>query len=87
MEVIPIGKRIFVKPHKPIDKTDSGLHLPDYCVKYPTTGVIISMAKGVEGLKVGDVVLFGQFSGQREIINDEEIFIMTKEDINAILKE
>jgi chaperonin GroES len=68
MNVKPIGNRILVKPSTPEQVTASGIVLPTSTDKEKKTqGTIVALGNGKDveksGLKVGDVVLFGKYSG------------------------
>ena len=86
----PISNSIFVLPDQVIDKTNSGIILTDFSKKRPTSGTIIAVSDKVKDFKIGDRIIYGEFSGHKQIINwngnDMEIFIMTPEDILALLK-
>ena len=90
MNIIPLRNSIFVLPDKVIDKTNSGLILTDYSKKRHTSGTIIAIGNKVEDFKIGDRIIYGEFSGAKHIINynneDTEIFIMTPNDILALLE-
>ncbi len=80
MNVKPIGNRILVKQNTPEEVTASGIVLPTSTDKEKKTqGTIIALGNGEEveksGLKVGDVVLFGKYSGDEiEVeVNGEKI--------------
>lgn len=91
MNITPLGNSIFILPDKTIDRTESGIILTDYSKKRPTSGTIIAFGKEVKDFKIGDRIIYGEFSGHKQIINynneDTEIFIMTPEDILALLLE
>lgn len=98
MKIKPYGESIFVLPDSVVDKTDSGLILSDYSKKRPTSGTILAIGDkvnenqifaGGQEVKIGTRIIYGEFAGHRQIINwcgeDKEIFIMTPNDILAIL--
>ena len=90
MNIIPYGETIFVLPDKVVDKTDSGIILTDYSKKRPTSGTIIAIGSKVKDFKVGNRIIYGEFSGAKQTIiwnnKEEEIFIMTPTDILALLE-
>lgn len=90
MNITPLYDRLFVLPDEVIDKTKSGIILTDFTKKRPTSGTIIAVGSKVKERKVGERIIYGEFSGLRKIINykgkDTEIFIMTEDDICALLK-
>ena len=87
MKLKPLGETIFVLPDKAVDKTEGGIILTDFSKKRPTSGTIIAIGSKVKDLKVGQRVLYGEFSGAKEIIDEKEIFIMQPSDILATLEE
>lgn len=90
MKLIPYGRTIFVLPDKVVDRTESGIILSDFSAKRPASGTIIAIGNRIEGFKIGDRILYGEFSGTRQIIEygeeDTEIFIMTPDDVLALLQ-
>lgn len=92
MKIIPHGETIFVLPDKVVDKTDSGILLTDFTKKRPTSGTILAVGDkvGKDIFKIGQRIIYGEFSGHRQIISwngeDTEIFIMTHDDILALLE-
>ena len=76
MKVTPLGNRILVKQMSTEEVTASGIVLPASTDKEKKTqGTIVAVGNGEEiaklGLKVGDVVVFGKYSGD-EIEVDED---------------
>ena len=90
MNIIPLYDRLFVLPDGVVDKTTSGIILTDFTKKRPTSGTIVAVGSKVKERKVGERVIYGEFSGLRQIINlkskEVEIFIMTEDDICALLE-
>jgi chaperonin GroES len=90
MNITPLYDRLFVLPDNVIDKTESGIILTDFTKKRPTSGTIIAKGSKVKERKVGERIVYGEFSGLRRSINykgkDTEIFIMTEDDISALLE-
>jgi chaperonin GroES len=84
-----INDRIVVKKVEPIAKqTKSGLYIPDEVTdkakEKSRFGEVLSIGDKVKScLKVGDVVIFGQFSGVA--INDfnEDVHIIKEADIHG----
>ena len=90
MRLVPKRNSIFVLPDKSESKSGS-IILTDYSKKRPTSGTIIAIGPTakVEELKVGSRIIYGEFSGAKEVMNyggiEQEIFIMQPEDILAEL--
>lgn len=81
MKVKPIGDRILVQNLKQEEVTASGIVLPASVEKEKKAqGKIVAMGNGEEisrlGLKVGDIVVFGKYSGEEIEIEKEEFRIL-----------
>lgn len=75
MQIMPLGNRILVKQLSSEEVTKSGIVLPDTADKEKKAqGKVVALGKGEEitklGLKVGDTVVFGKYSGD-EVEMDE----------------
>ena len=90
MNIIPLYDRLFVLPDEAPEETKGGIILTDYTKKRPTSGTIVAVGSKVKERKVGERVIYGEFSGLRQLINlkgkDIEIFVMVEDDILALLK-
>ena len=90
IKITPYGNTIFVLPDKVVDTTKGGIILSDFSKKRPGSGTIIAIGDKIKEFKKGDRVFYGEFSGTRQIIDygnkDTEIFIMTPEDVLAIIE-
>lgn len=81
MKVKPIGNRILVQPLKQEEVTASGIVLPASAEKEKKSqGKIIALGNGEEiqrlGLKEGDTVIFGRYSGEEIEIENEQFKIL-----------
>ena len=57
MQVIPIGKKVLIKPVERKTQTKGGIYLPESQQKQPPQGVIVARGEEVtKQLKVGDTV-------------------------------
>ena len=96
MNIQPLGDRILIKPLEAEDKTKGGILLPDTAKEKPQEGKVVAVGKGktlesgkVEPLevKVGDIVLYGKYSGTEITKEGEEYLFVKEEDILAIVKK
>ena len=69
----PLADRIVVKPAEAEQKTSSGLFIPDNAKEKPMQ------------VKVGDVVLYGKYSGTEVSVDGENYLIVKESDIFATL--
>lgn len=96
MKVRPLGDKILVKRAEAQDKTDAGIYLPDSAKDQPKEGKVISTGSGILNkktgeympftVKKGDNVIFSSYSGTEVKIGDEEMLILTEDDILGIIE-
>jgi len=96
MNIQPLGDRILIKPLEAEEKTKGGIVLPDTAKEKPQEGKVVAAGKGrtldsgkVEALevKVGDIVLYGKYSGTEITKDGEEYLFVKEEDILAIIQK
>jgi len=97
MNYQPLGDRIVIKPLDPETKTKGGIVLPDTVKEKPQEGKVVAVGKGKtldngtvhkSEVAVGDIVLYGKYSGTEVTTKDgEEYLIVREEDILAIVKK
>jgi chaperonin GroES len=96
MNLRPLHDRVIVKRLDQETKTASGIVLPDAAAEKPDQGKILAVGNGKileDGkvrpleVKVGDIVLFGKYSGQTVKVEGEELLVMREEDIMAIVQK
>lgn len=96
MNLQPLGDRVLVKPLEAEEKTKGGILLPDTAKEKPQEGKVVAVGKGkvmengkVEPLevKVGDIVLYGKYSGAEISKEGDEYLFVKEDDILAIVKK
>ena len=94
MKIKPLNDRVLVKRVEEDQKTTGGIIIPDTAKEKPQEGKVIAVGPGklgkdgkrvVLGVKKGDRVLFGKYSGTEIKLNNEEHVFMREEDILGIL--
>ena len=94
-KIKPLGDRVIVKAKEAEETTKGGIILPDTAKEKPVEGSIVAVGAGKvteEGklvamsVKVGDVVLYGKYSGTEIKIDGDEYLIMRESDIYGIVK-
>lgn len=94
-KIKPLGDRVIVKAKEAEETTKGGIILPDTAKEKPIEGTIVAVGAGKvteEGkllamsVKVGDVVLYGKYSGTEIKIDGEEYLIMRESDVYGIVK-
>jgi chaperonin GroES len=78
-----------------VEKTKGGIIIPDTAKVKPEQGKVIAVGKGKVnddgklmpvGVKVGDTILFGKYSGSDVKLDGEEHLIMREEDILGVVE-
>ena len=85
----PLADRVLVEPIAAEQKTASGIYIPDTAQEKPLQGKIIASGNGKIDepmtVKVGDEVLFGQYSGTEIKLDGKTFLIMREADIYGVL--
>ena len=89
LNIKPLADRVLVEPAAAETKTSSGIIIPDTAKEKPQKGNIVAVGPGTKDnpitVKVGDVVLYGKYSGT-ELNHEGKDYLITKEnDILAII--
>jgi len=94
-KIKPLADRVIVKPKEAEETTKGGIILPDTAKEKPVEGTIVAVGPGkvtddgktvAMSLKVGDIVLYGKYSGTEVKIDGDEYLIMRESDIYGIVK-
>ena len=85
----PLADRVLIEPAPAEQKTASGIIIPDSAKEKPLKGKIIAAGNGKPDepmtVKVGDEVLFGQYSGTEIKLDGNTYMIMRESDIYGII--
>jgi chaperonin GroES len=88
----PLDDRVVIERVEMEERTSGGLVLPDTAKEKPQKGRVMAVGEGKlldsgersrPGVKVGDEVLFGKYSGSEVTIDGQEYLIMRESDILA----
>ena len=84
----PLADRVLIQTAPSEEKTASGIYIPDTAKEKPLKGSIVAVGSGKKDekkqVKVGDVVLYGQYSGTEIKIDGNDYLIMKESDIYGI---
>ena len=85
----PLADRVVIEPKEVETKTAAGLYIPDTAKEKQQQGTIIAAGPGKKDepmeVKVGDVVLYGQYAGTEVTVEGKKRLIVRQSDILAIL--
>ena len=85
----PLADRVVIEPKEAETKTAAGLYIPDTAKEKPQQGTVVAAGPGKKDeemeVKVGDVVLYGKYSGTEVAVEEKKYLIVKQSDILAIL--
>ena len=94
MKFRPLHDRVVVRRIEEDERSKGGIIIPDTAAEKPQTGKVVSVGPGARGedgkliplgVKAGDKVLFGKWSGTEVKIDGDELLIMKESDIMGVL--
>ncbi len=89
VNIKPLADRVLVEPLPAETQTASGLFIPDSAQEKQHKGTVIAVGNGKKDepltVKVGDQVLYGQYSGSELKLDGTNYLMMREEDILAII--
>tara|TARA_B100000029_G_C17438743_1_gene910678 strand:- start:59 stop:352 length:294 start_codon:yes stop_codon:yes gene_type:complete len=97
MGLRPLGERVLVRRIEADSKTKSGIIIPDTNQEKPLKGKVVAIGPGkrhesgkvfpVLDIKIGDIVLFGKYSGTEVKIDGETLLLMNSDDLLGIIED
>lgn len=94
LKLKPIGDRVIAQRLGSVEKTKSGLYLPDTAQEKPQEGKVIAVGTGrllkngkrvPLAVKPGERIIFGKYSGSEITVDEKEYVFLNEEDILAIV--
>ncbi|MCB9790891.1 co-chaperone GroES [Candidatus Nomurabacteria bacterium] len=91
MKIQPLGKRVVIKAEEAEGTTKGGLIIPPTAQEdqKPEVGLVVRLGTGEKdftfSVKVGDRIFFRKYSPDKMEIDGEPYFIISEEDILAII--
>src|SRR5215213_9819928 len=95
MKFRPLHDRVLVKRVEEETKTKGGIIIPDTAKEKPMQGEVIAVGPGARdesgqvqalGVRVGDRILFGKWSGTEVRLDGEELLIMKESDVMGVVE-
>lgn len=95
MKFRPLHDRVLVKALESEEKTKGGIIIPDTAKEKPMQGKVLAAGAGARdeggklvpmGVKVGDTVLYGKWSGTEVKIDGEDLLIVKESDILGVVQ-
>ncbi|HQV41901.1 MAG: co-chaperone GroES [Moraxellaceae bacterium] len=95
MKLRPLHDRVVIRRVEEETKTAGGILLPGSAAEKPSQGEVVAVGNGLVAengdvrpldVKVGNKVLFGQYSGSTVKVDGEEFLIMKESEIFAVIE-
>jgi chaperonin GroES len=96
MKIRPLHDRVVVRRLEEERTTAGGIVIPDSATEKPMRGEIIAVGNGKFldngdkrslDVKIGDIVLFGKYSGTEVKIDGKELVVMREDDIMGVIEK
>jgi chaperonin GroES len=85
----PLADRVLIEPTPAEEKTSSGIIIPETAKEKPLKGTVVAAGPGKTDepmtVKVGDSVIYGQYSGTEIKLDGKNYLIMRESDIYGIV--
>ncbi|MCJ2049154.1 co-chaperone GroES [Methylobacterium sp. J-070] len=95
MKFRPLHDRVVLRRISAEEKTKGGIIIPDTAQEKPQEGEVVAVGPGVRddkgnlmvlGVKAGDRVIFGKWSGTEIVVDGEDVLIMKESDIMGVIE-
>ena len=86
MNFQPLGKRVLVERLEDVKTTASGIIIPDNAKEKPLSGKVLAVSSEVEGVSVGDSVVFAKYGGTEVVLDGKTSLVLKIEDVLGVLK-
>ena len=93
MKFRPLHDRVVIRRLEGDEKSKGGIIIPDTAKEKPQEGEVVAVGPGARdeagklvplGVKTGDRILFGKWSGTEVKIDGEELLIMKESDVMGV---
>ncbi len=96
MKIRPLHDRVVVRRIEEERTSAGGIVIPDSATEKPMRGEILAFGPGKAlengdirplAVKVGDIVLFGKYSGTEVKVDGQELVVMREDDIMGVIEK
>ncbi len=94
MNIRPLHDRVIIRRMEEEKTSPGGIVIPDSATEKPVKGEVVAVGNGKIldsgdirplDVKIGDIILFGKYSGTEVSVDGEELLVMREDDITAII--
>lgn len=86
MQLHPLADRIVARQLEAEPQTATGILLPESAKEKPVMAEVLSVGKDVKEVKVGDKIVYKQYSTTEVKLGSDEQFVIKEEDVLAVVK-
>lgn len=86
VKINPLDDRIVAQQLEAQTKTASGLFLPDSAQEKPKVAKVVAIGANVKGVKVGDQIIYKEYSATDVKVDGQKYLIVKEEDVLATVK-
>jgi len=79
--ITPLGDRVVAVREQAAEKTTSGLYLPDNAKEKPVMAKVVAVGSEAKLVKVGDRILYKEYSTTELKIDGTEYLVVKEEDV------
>ena len=89
LNIKPLSDRVLVEPQAAETQNASGIYIPETAKEKPQKGKVVAVGGGKKDhdmtVKVGDIVLYGKYSGTELKLEGNDYLMMREDDILAVI--
>lgn len=91
----PLGNKLVIKKLEAKDKTEGGIYLPSGSQEKPLEGMVLAIGPGTLNekgerqkvdLKEGDIVIYSKYAGTEIKVDNEDLLILSENEILAVVE-
>lgn len=82
----PLGDNVVAVAEEAVSKTASGLYLPEAAKEKPKTAKVVAVGPLAKQLKIGDRIIYKNYSSTDVKVGSDEYIIVREEDVLATVK-
>ena len=86
MRFDPLKDRVLIRRIEPDEISPGGIIIPDQAKEKPQEGEILAAGAYCKEVQTGDRVLFSKYSGTEIQVNQEDVLIVSEDDILGVMR-
>jgi chaperonin GroES len=95
MKFRPLQDRVLIEPMEQAERSKGGVIIPDTAKEKPVEGRVVAVGPGARDesgrlqpldIKVGDIVLYGKWSGTEVKVDGEDLLIVKEADVMGVIE-